>query len=274
MRTNGRAAFTWESGQGPALVALHGFPSSSHDWRLIAPHLPKRRLIALDFFGFGLSDKAGDGDYSLFTQADLVATVLNHYGVERCDIVAHDMGDSVAAELLKRASEGSLGFQIEHAVLANGSIFIDLARLTSGQKLFLRLPPRRLRFSPPLRLFRRQLRSLFSSEHPMPEEELQMMELLLRHGRGAALVPVTIRYIEERRRHAARWTSGLVDFPGRLSVIWGQQDPVAVSAMVDRLLALRGDVEAVRWSDVSHWPQLEVPQRFAAELDRLLSAQP
>ncbi|MDQ3986191.1 MAG: alpha/beta hydrolase [Actinomycetota bacterium] len=98
-----------------------------------------------------------------------------------------------------------------------------------------------------------------------------MMERLLRHGGGSRLVPVTIRYIEERRVHSERWTSGLVDFAGPLAAIWGEQDPVAVPAMVGRLAGLRDDVEVVRWPDVGHWPQLEVPDRLAAEIDRLTS---
>jgi pimeloyl-ACP methyl ester carboxylesterase len=266
----GRRVFVWEQGEGPPLLALHGFPSSSYDWRRVADLLPERRFVAVDLPGFGLSDKSADADYSLMAQSDVVEQVVGALGIASCDLVAHDMGDSVAAELLARAGEGTLGFTVDRAVLLNGSIFIEMAQLTSGQKLFLALPPRKLALSPPVRVFRRQIRRLFSPDHQPSREEIEMMELLLSHEGGARLVPITIRYIEERRQMAERWTSGLVDFKGDVSLIWGDLDPVAVPAIATRLLELRPATVAVRWSDVGHWPQLEVPERVAAELMRLL----
>lgn len=267
---SGRKVFVWEQGDGTPLLAIHGFPASSYDWRLVADLLPERRLIALDLPGFGLSDKSPDADYSLLAQADVVESIARDAGIRSCDLIAHDMGDSVGAEVLARANEGRLGFSIDRAVLLNGSIFIELAQLTRGQKLLLRLPPRQLPFSLPFAPFRRQLRGLFSPEHPMTQDELAMLEALLRHGGGDRILPITIRYVEERKVRAGRWTRGLVDFRGELSILWGDLDPVAVPAIADRLVALRPSTRSVRWSDVAHWPQLEVPERVAAELRRLL----
>lgn len=270
VRVGDRPIFVWESGEGPPLLALHGFPASSYDWRLFAELTTGHRLVAMDFAGFGLSDKAADGSYSLFTQADIVEAVAADCGIESCDLIAHDMGDSVAAELLARHSENKSSLTIGKAVLTNGSIFIDMAQLTSGQRLFLKLPPRRLRVALPVRLFRRQIRSLFSAEHPLDEDELEIMEELLRHNGGINLVPLTIRYIEERRQHSSRWVNALTEFDGPLALIWGRQDPVAIVSMVDRLVSLRPDVQAIVWDDVGHWPQLEVPDRLASEVQAFL----
>lgn len=271
LEVDGRRVFVWDRGEGPVVLALHGFPCSSHDWDVLALQLPGRRFVALDLPGFGLSDKDPRRDYSLRAQADVVERVATQLGISSCDVIAHDMGDSVATELLARANAKALGFDVGRVVLLNGSIFIDLANLTSGQRLFLKLPKRPLPFSLPLRVFRRQLRALFSREHPASEDHLDMLELMMRHASGDRLVPVTIRYIEERYEHAARWTAALVDFDGELTVLWGEQDGVAVPAMVDRLLQLRPSTRAIRWADVGHWPQLEVPDRVAAELEKALA---
>jgi pimeloyl-ACP methyl ester carboxylesterase len=265
----GRRVFYWERGSGPAIVAIHGFPASSYDWRLVAEHLDGFRFVALDLPGFGLSDKHPGDDYSLLAQAGVIEEAVRVLGIRECFLLAHDMGDSVAAELLARANEGRLTFRVIAAVLLNGSIFIELAKLTSGQKLFLALPARRLSFTPPLALFRRQIRKLFSKEHPASDEEILMLERFLAYDGGARIIPMTIRYIEERRQRASRWTSGLVDGPEPLAIVWGEQDPVAVPAIADRLLTLRPHTEAVRWADVGHWPQLEVPERLSSELGRL-----
>jgi pimeloyl-ACP methyl ester carboxylesterase len=50
-------------------------------------------------------------------------------------VVAHDMGTSVATELLARAIERRLGFGVAGALLFNGSIVLDRASLTPAQRL-------------------------------------------------------------------------------------------------------------------------------------------
>src|SRR4051794_40703552 len=66
--------------EGVLLLLLHGFPSSSYDWRLLVEHdLPPNRL-AFDFLGFGLSDKPRRHDYSLFWQADLTEELVRRHG--------------------------------------------------------------------------------------------------------------------------------------------------------------------------------------------------
>ena len=95
--------------EAPVIVLLHGFPGSSFDWRHVLAALSARwRVVAFDFLGFGLSAKPFDDAYSLFDQADLATEVLLARGVRRATLVAHDMGDTVAAELLVRANEGPL----------------------------------------------------------------------------------------------------------------------------------------------------------------------
>ena len=92
MYIGGRRIFWWEQGSGPPLLALHGFPASSYDWRYIANLLPGFRFIAFDLPGFGLSDKDPNADYSLEGHATVAERLLENLGVESCDVVAHDMG--------------------------------------------------------------------------------------------------------------------------------------------------------------------------------------
>jgi pimeloyl-ACP methyl ester carboxylesterase len=50
-------------------------------------------------------------------------------------IVGHDMGTSVATELMARDLRGELGFALRGALLFNGSMLLHLAKPTPGQKL-------------------------------------------------------------------------------------------------------------------------------------------
>jgi hypothetical protein len=111
----GRRIFVREragTSDGPPVLFLHGYPSSSYDWRHALGRADGRRLIMFDLLGFGLSDKPRDQVYSLLTQADLVEAVVARSGPERVLLVAHDMGSSVATELLARDLEGRLPFEL------------------------------------------------------------------------------------------------------------------------------------------------------------------
>jgi pimeloyl-ACP methyl ester carboxylesterase len=268
----GHRAFVLDTNSHPgrSIFVLHGFPSSSYDWHAIVPELAKRsRVITFDFLGFGLSDKP-DLAYSLVAQTDLAEAVAADCDIQTCVLISHDMGDTVAAELLKRQTEGRLRFTIERSILTNGSIFIDMAQLSTGQQLLLSLPDEKIAQPLDLNGFKPGLRETFSKDHPASDDELDAMIELLRNNGGDQLLPRTIRYIEERRANQERFTAGLVDFDGPMTALWGEQDPIAVLPMTQRLKELRPETEIVTWPDVGHWPSIEVPERVTqAILERL-----
>ncbi|CAN5483074.1 alpha/beta hydrolase [soil metagenome] len=267
-RVAGRDVWVRDEGAGETpVVLLHGFPGSAHDWAGVLPALSARgRVVVLDLPGYGLSSKDRRADYSLFTQADVVEALLADLGIERCVLVAHDMGDTVTAELLARVNAGTLGLDVSQVVLTNGSIFIDQAVLTRGQRLTLRLPARPLPFSLPEAVLRRSLAESFAPGAPAPAGAIEALMAMIRHDGGDRLTPVLIRYIEERRRHQDRWTAALVDYAGPLTLLWGEQDPIAVVSMAHHLAALRPATDVRTFAHLGHWPATEAPDVVAAAL--------
>lgn len=82
-------------GQGPAVVLIHGYGSSSEIWTKVMDRLASsHRVIAVDLKGFGYSSRPA-GDYSPTAQAALVWKLLDKLGVETTDIVGHSWGTSV-----------------------------------------------------------------------------------------------------------------------------------------------------------------------------------
>ncbi len=72
-----------EKGTGTPLLLLHGFTSSTYSWKDVFEPLSKTfRVIAVDFKGFGFSDKP-DGDYSRSAQAALIAHLLDYLKIDR-----------------------------------------------------------------------------------------------------------------------------------------------------------------------------------------------
>jgi pimeloyl-ACP methyl ester carboxylesterase len=261
-----------QPGEGPLLLLLHGFPTCSYDWRELIALEPDRAILAFDFLGFGLSDKPRDHDYTLAWQADLTEELVRRHGGGPVHLVAHDMGTSVATELLARDIEGRLGIELAAAVLFDGSVIIERASLTPGQKLLRsRLGPLLARLSSSA-FFRQQLGSVFGKEHPMSAEEGTDQWALMRFKGGSRIAHKLIGYTFERTRHAERWHGAVRDWPGPLSFVWGLQDPVATTNVLDGLRELRPKAPVFELPELAHYPQIEAPESFHAALTRALSA--
>jgi pimeloyl-ACP methyl ester carboxylesterase len=55
-----------------------------------------------------------------------------------------------------------------------------------------------------------------------------------------------------------------------LTVVWGDQDPIAVVAMAERLRQRRPDAVVVVLDGVGHYPMIEDPGRFASAVTAFL----
>lgn len=269
MRTPAGEVFVLQTGTehgGTPVLCLHGFPTASWDFAdVIERFARRRRVITFDFLGYGFSDKPKAHAYSLFEQADLVLAVARELGLPRVHLVAHDMGTSVACELAARREWGSLPLSLESLVLMNGSVHIELAHLTPGQKL-LRSPLGPLFAAASNRFtFGVQIKQICARKPS--EAELDAMWELVSRDDGAARMPALIGYIDERWKFHERWIGALERLDVPTLVAWGERDPVAVLAIAH---ALAGEIPGARlrtWPDLGHWPQLEDPARVAQTLE-------
>lgn len=264
----GLEVFALEAGPADAtetVLLLHGFPSSSYDWEPLLPLLPPTwRVITLDLPGFGLSSKPVGAPYSLFEQADIVEQVLRAHGVSRAHVLAHDMGTTVACELLARRERGLLSFEIPSVILTNGSVHIELAHLTPSQKL-LRTPigPLFAQLSTKT-VFLWQLKRILGK--PVSNEALDDMWDLMAYRDGVARLAETIGYISERWKFAERWTGALTRLNIPTFILWGRLDPVAVPAIAEKL-AQEIPGARLQWMEaLGHYPQLEDPQVMATAI--------
>lgn len=273
---NGRKLFVRRRGgdEGVLLLFLHGFPSSSYDWHELFALRPRgEATLAFDFLGFGLSEKPRDHVYTLAWQADAAEELVRRAGSPSVFIVGHDMGTSVATELMARDLRGELKMNLTGALLFNGSMLLHLAKPTVGQRLlrgplgtlFARLTNERS--------FRAQFSRIFSPEHPLSDEEADDQWSLLVHNGGQRIAHLTINYMAERERFTERWHGAIRDWPGALTLAWGMHDPVARTAVLDGLRELRPGVEVAELPDAAHYPQIERPELISAALDAALKAQ-
>jgi pimeloyl-ACP methyl ester carboxylesterase len=94
---NGQRVAYEAFGDGSPVVLVHGTPFSSFVWRRIARELARRHLVfVFDLLGYGQSDKRKVQDVSLGVQNRVMATLLEHWGLRRPFVVAHDFGGATA----------------------------------------------------------------------------------------------------------------------------------------------------------------------------------
>ena len=261
----GHRVFVVQEGAGPDLVLVHGFPSSSHDFAAALPALARRfRVTVFDQLGFGFSDKpAGEVSYSLLDQGRRAGEVLHALGVERARVVGHDMGLTVAVEMLCRHEEGTLGADIEALVLTNGSHLVELARVTpfqysimtdDGAADFAR------GYDP--EAFAEGLRLVWADPTRTPAVDVRAITYWLALGGGLEILPRIARYNLERTWYADRWRPILGRTPVPIRVVWGDRDPIAILEIGRRLAEMSGGPLRVL-EGVGHYPQMEAPAAWA-----------
>jgi pimeloyl-ACP methyl ester carboxylesterase len=260
-----------EGSEAPMLLFLHGFPSSSYDWRELFELRRGEATLAFDFLGFGLSEKPRDHVYTLAWQADAAEELVRRAGSPPVFLVGHDMGTSVATELMARDLRGELEMRLSGALLFNGSMLLHLAKPTVGQRLLRSsLGPLFARLTTETG-FRAQFSRVFSPDHPLGAEEAADQWALIAHNDGQRIAHRTIHYMAERERFTDRWHGAIRDWPGSLTLAWGMLDPVARTEVLDGLRALRPGVETIELPDAAHYPQIEQPERISAALDSALA---
>jgi pimeloyl-ACP methyl ester carboxylesterase len=253
----GHRMFFRREGQGPALLLVHGYPTSSWDWAPIWPALVARYdVVAMDMLGFGESAKPRGHRYSIFEQTDLYAALLAKLGIERFHVLAHDYGVTVGQELLAR------GAPIESIAFLNGGLFPETHRPRLIQRLLASpLGPLVARLSNE-RAFARSFEALFVK--PPSRAEVHAFWTLASKHDGMRALAGLISYMAERSVHRERWVGALLQATLPLVVINGSRDPVSGAHMVERLLGLRPQTEVVRFPEVGHYPQVEAPAEVLA----------
>ncbi|EUA10610.1 alpha/beta hydrolase family protein [Mycobacterium kansasii 732] len=148
------SVFTRRSGTpgAPALVLVHGFPTSSIDYFGLAGELGSEfDIFVLDFPGYGLSDKpSAPYVYSLYDDARLLVHAIRRvWQLTEFRMLTHDRGSSVGMIALGMlAGEDPAALPLD-VIITNANIYLPLSNLTTFQTALLDaatggpLPPRR-----------------------------------------------------------------------------------------------------------------------------------
>ncbi|HVM11830.1 MAG TPA: alpha/beta fold hydrolase [Actinomycetota bacterium] len=201
-----------DEGDGPPVVLLHGFPTSSHLWRDLLPMLSVRmRALAPDLPGYGASERRAEADSGIPALAAAVRELLDHLGIERAALVGHDIGGAIAQIL---ALEG----RAEALVVIDG---VTIGVEPSEPMRVLQATPDRLATPELAELTVRTAFDLGMGQRArLPEEELEVFLRPWREDPPALLRAA--RALTETGLDGRREDLAALDIPA--FVVWGEDD--------------------------------------------------
>ena len=224
---DGHKIFYREAGSksDPAILLLHGFPTSSHMFRNLIPQLDGYYVIAPDMPGFGFSESPSDFRYTFDQLAQVISRFTEVVGLSQFALYVFDYGAPVGFRLASGAPQ-----KITAVITQNGNAYEE--GLSEGWN------PIQKYWKEPTSANRDALRSFFSPKsvkwqyvHGVPDEgmvapeaytldsallarpgnvEIQL-DLLLDYASNVALYPKFQAYFRSKR-------------PPLLAV-WGKNDP-------------------------------------------------
>ncbi len=262
-------------GGGPAFVLLHGFPDNSHIYDDLIPHLAGagRRVIALDFLGFGASDKPDGARYSFEQQLGDLVTVVEALKLETIIPVGHDAGGPTAVNFALRHPDRTAAVCLMNAFYGDAPglrvpEFIELFAnkgLKALTRHFLASPQQ---FAWLLAFQRDQMQVGLTDK-----QKARYIEFLgpvidnnfrQRPSAGPAFAQMTYQLSDEVAANTARLTDlRRSDVP--FLFIWGKSDPYLHVTVADYMRSQARNA-VLHVLEAGHWPQIDEP----AEVGRIL----
>lgn len=246
----------------PALVLLHGYPTSSFDFREMIELLDDDYFIAtLDFPGFGFSDKPQDGySYMLEDDAKLLDYFVREVVVlERFSLFTHDRGVSVGLAFLGNYLDADdRAYELSYHFLSNSGMFLPLANLLDSQKVMLHP----VQGPAAIERMKTRPRRTEGTDEQVAYADIQAFN----DGIGARLG--VGKYLLERAANEYRWLDNLTRSPVPVAYVWGLLDPVNPIRIANHVWATylnEREEESSFWvmPKGGHYPQRTHPAEMA-----------
>ena len=256
----------------PQLLLVHGFPTSSIDFREMIGMLEgDYHIAALDFPGSGFSDKPLEGfSYMLEDNARLLDYFLREV-VQFDDFAmySHDRGVSIGLAFLGNyLDDPNPGYRINYHFLSNSGMFLPLANLTDFQTII--LDPVR----GPQMIAARRARPRMTEGAPIALANADIMAF--NDGIGALLH--VGKYLLERAENEFRWLDNLPRSPVPVAYLWGLTDtvnPIRIPNYVWLTYLNEREAPGSFWilPTAGHYPQREKPAQVVKILRMALQGQ-
>src|SRR3984893_5288119 len=257
----------------PALVCVHGFPTSSIDYFSLTRELGSEfEIFLLDFPGYGFSDKPpAPYRYSLDDDARLLLHAITRvWMLERYMMLMHDRGSSVGMIALSMLAAEDPSSSPSEVILTNANIYLPLANLTAFQTALLDSTTARdtARVTTPESLAAGLGGTTFMPRRTLADPEIAALVKCFAVNDGIRVLPDTIQYLHERAADETSWLEAISRIETNTTLVWGLHDnvsPVRVANYVWQAF-LRDKPGRNRYWIVpgaDHYLQCDAPQQLA-----------
>jgi pimeloyl-ACP methyl ester carboxylesterase len=269
IRANGIDINVAETGEGPPLLLLHGWPEFWFTWSKVMKLLAGEfRLIAPDLRGFGGTDKipAGYSDKMTAEQhAEDLEALLDALEIPQTGLVAHDIGALIAQHLIRRAPgrvSKFLAFDCPYPGI--GRRWIEGGQLKSSWYMW----------------FHQSKLALELVGHSRETIAIYLRYCLIGGSVNKHAFDDNFEAFVDNMQAPGNlqggfnWyvsTAKVVPPPATpigipTKILWPERDAVFPVAWMDRLPEFFSDLDAGIFPGVGHFPHQEVPPRAAAEI--------
>ena len=256
----------WQDhGHGPAVVLVHGIPTSPRLWRHVVP-LVEGRALAWEMVGYGDSIAEGRGrDISVARQADYLLAWLDHLGIHTAVLVGHDLGGGVLQIAATRAPERFAGLVLTNSIAYDSWPIPSVKAMRALGPLFAHTPQPLFGAS----LAALMLRGHDNRQHASEALRLHLSPYRQHGGAGAMARQVQALDVQDTLAVAPQLTS--LGIPAR--IVWGAADQFQKVSYGERLAA---DLDAPldRISGGKHFTPEDNPDRIAAAINALTRDRP
>jgi pimeloyl-ACP methyl ester carboxylesterase len=251
----------------PLLILLHGFGDSFTAWEGWVKELKSRfHVISVDFPGHGLTRAPQGSSLKAEDLADFVDAFAAKLALPRFAVAGNSMGGGVAWQLAVRHPE-----RIDALILVDAAGFANSAPPAEVPLAFkiLRYP-----------IGRALLRNI--DNRPLIENGLKTDV----YDKALITSAIVDRWADFQRApgHRAILMSINMGAPARPTaelvatikvptlILWGENDPLIEPAAAHKFAAAIPGAKLIVYPNVGHLPQLEIPQRSAADVAAFLAA--
>ncbi len=256
-----------DEGEGPPVVMFHGNPTWSFLYRKVIAQLKGQfRCIAMDYPGFGLSERPTGYGYTAAEHAEIVGRLVDHLGLDGFVVVGQDWGGPIGMTVaLERAD------RVAGMVFANTWYWPARGSLVTFSVVM---------SSPPLQwliLHRNSFvtfimpRSVATPMDPEVFKAYQDAQPTPEARRGVAEFPRQIRRARPMlERLATEAPNAFRDKP--IELVWALKDPAFGSAAVQaRWQRDFPSAKLTQVANANHYIQEDAPEAVAAAVERVKS---
>lgn len=254
--------FYLQEGTGDDLVIIHGYPYNSFEWKDTITELSKTfKVTIFDLLGMGFSDKPKNYNYSFEEYCEIINALLNQLKITETHIFSHDLGVSVAQELIARNAEGKNNFKIKSSAFMNGSLFFDVYKPRLIQKLLSKSPTligKTLSKIMSKSMVNKSVKSVFGPFTQPSVEFLNMQWEILNFNDGKKITYLIGRLVFEKIKYQDRWINAMENTIIPMCYICGPFDPNSGKNMAKRFEETLPNSRVFLLDKyIGHWPQIE-----------------